>query len=165
MNINLEKMVSSLSLSEKVNSLQYFKQFNAYETINFLNNIYAPNKNLKICKLETTVPSLNILSSKIIDTIEGTSLEGQHLTGKKLILIGTINTSLLLTYCIGCNRYNTAIIETPLPFSTFIIIPKYTCDDDTINLRYLIEDISAVYLCKCKAIVSATLTIQYLDEN
>ena len=165
MNIKLEKMVSSLTFTEKSNYLQYFKQFNVYETINFLDNIYDPNGNLQICSLETTVPSLNILSSKIIDTLEGTSLEGQHLTGKKLILVGTLNTSLLITYCCGCNKFNTAVIENLLPFSTFIIIPKDICHDDVINLRYLIEDISAVYLCNCNAIVTATLTLQYLDEN
>ena len=37
-----------------------------------------------------TTPIINIDFVKIIDTLEGTSLEGQYLSGKKLIIISLL---------------------------------------------------------------------------
>lgn len=168
MKINLQKIVSDFSSPEELENFMYFKQLNVYETISFNNNVYkmsyCTNQELDIYKIEYTIPTVDIISTKIIKTMEGTSLEGQHLTGKKLVVIGEINLSLLLTYHIGCNKCNTTIKDVNIPFSTFIIIPKDTCNEDVINLRYLIEDVSSGYLGNSKTIVSVTLLIQYLEE-
>ena len=51
-----------------------------------------------------------------------------------------------------------------MPFSTFIIIPKDICNKEVVNLRYMIEDLSIVYLENDKVIISITPLIQYIDE-
>ncbi|MCR8746288.1 hypothetical protein [Romboutsia lituseburensis] len=179
MKVDLQKMVSSFSCPEELEALRYFKQFNVYETVNLnidaykkgndrnnlYRNSYYNNQEIRISKIESTIPSLNIVSTKIINTMEGTSLEGQHLTGKKLVVLGEISLSLLVTYYINCNKCNNIVKEVKIPFSTFIVIPKDTCNEEIVNLRYLIEDISTAPLDNSKAIVSITLLIQYLEEH
>jgi len=174
MNIDLQKMVPSLSCSSSIGELKYFKQLNIYETINcksyvyhennLCDEIYNDNRKIEICKVESTTPILNIVSSKIIGTIEGTSVEGQHLTGKKLVIVGELNLSLIITYSIRGDRCKKTVAKLKIPFSTFIIIPQNICNDDKVYLRYLIEDVSIANLGKGKAMVSITTLIQYLDE-
>lgn len=169
MNINLKEIIPMYCYPKEIDELNCFSQFNIYETIDYKNDVYKSINNLyeydfKVCKIENTSPNLNIISTKIINTMEGTSIDGQHLTGKKLIIIGELELSLVLTYYTTCNKYNKIIKEVRIPFSTFIIIPKDIYNLENINLRYLIEDISTAQLCNTKSIVSATLLIQYADE-
>lgn len=97
MKVILEKMDCKLSCFEELGSLEYFKQFNIYQ------NIHLSNKNSSILNIENTNPKIELCSTKIIDTkitetIKGTSLEGQYLSGKNLIIVGNINMSLILEY-------------------------------------------------------------------
>lgn len=170
MKINLKKIIyDELLLKE----LEFFKQFNIYKTIDckeylykkriFRNNSYIFKERLKLVKVEGTNPIININHVKIIDTIEGTSIEGQHLTGKKLIIIGEINCSLVCLYE-NCNLNEYKVKSICLPFSTFIIIPKDICNLEVVNLRYIIEDVTIANLEEDKIIVSITPLIQYIDE-
>lgn len=177
MKINLQKIVPNFTCSEDIDTLKYFKQFNVYETINcnkeICKNINYKNYSYKTAcpserfyrmhKIEYTCPKLNVISTKIVNTIEGTSLEGQNLTGKKLIIIGDVKLSLIIMYSDECNNCNKFIREVTIPFSTFIIIPKCLCTNE-INLKYLIEDVSIARLCSDKILVSITLLMQYIDE-
>lgn len=170
MKVNLKKIIySDLSL----NKLEFFKQFNIYKIIdckkymyykkNLSNNCYIFKKELKLCKVEVTNPVININHVKIIDTIEGTSLEGQHLNGKKIIIVGEISFSLVFLYSyLNYNRHK--VQKVCLPFSTFIIIPKDISNREIVNLRYIIEDVTIAYLEEDKIIVSITPLIQYIDE-
>lgn len=170
MKVNLRKDINMCSCLENI---EFFKQFNIYETIDcnefiyrkeFFGNRYNIVKHrLMISKIDATTPILEIQMAKLIDTVEGTSLEGQHLSGKKLILVGKINFNIIIQY--NCNKkfkYNIKNIK--IPFSTFIIIPKDICKRDSVNLRYEIEDISIAYLWKNKVFISVMPLIQYLDE-
>lgn len=170
MKINLKKIIyNELFLKE----LEFFKQFNIYKTINcmeciyikksFQNKYYIIKKVLKLCKAEATSPIIDISFVNIIDTIQGTSLEGQNLSGKKLIVIGEIKFSLVLFYRY-CKKYKYKVKNIIMPFSTFIIVPKDICKSEGINLRYIIEDISLVYLEDDKIMISVTPLIQYVDE-
>lgn len=171
MKVNLRKDINVRSCSEKI---EFFKQFNIYETINcnefiyseeFFGNRYNMVKHrLMISKADATTPILEIKFAKLLDTIEGTSLEGQHLTGKKLILVGKIKFNLIICYYYTKNRFKYSIKSIKIPFSTFIIIPKDICMRDSVNLIYEIEDLSIVYLCKNKIFISVTPLIEYLDE-
>lgn len=168
MKVNLEKMIYNILYPDELEDMNYFKQFNLYKTIeyrNYMNKIFCNDEVIKICKVETTAPTLKIISTKIINTIEGTSLEGQHLSGKKLIIIGEIGLKVILTYSVNCGRCKNAVTDVKIPFSTFIIIPKDNYCDDEINLRYLIEDSSTAYIGKGKALVSITILMQYLDTH
>ncbi|MCU9814248.1 hypothetical protein [Paraclostridium sp. AKS73] len=50
-----------------------------------------------------------------------------------------------------------------MPFSTFIVIPDDICKTKTIDLRYLIEDITIAKVSKNQVLVSLTMLIQYID--
>ncbi|WP_373600690.1 hypothetical protein [Paraclostridium bifermentans] len=175
MNVNLQRMVPTYCYPEELGELEYFIQFNVYETIDYKNDILKDIKetydlvcfcerDLDICKIGHTSPRLNIISTKIINTIEGTSIEGQHLTGKKIVIIGELELSLIIYYCTDYDGYNQFVKDISIPFSTFIMIPKDICNLGDINLRYFIEDVSLAYLCTTRVLVSTTLLIQYVDE-
>lgn len=170
MKINLKKVIYSDIF---LNKLEFFKQFNIYKTIDckeyiyykkyLFNKCYMFKEKLKLCSIEGTNPIINIDHVNIIDTIEGTSIEGQHLTGKKLIIIGSINFSLVCLYkYLNQDKYK--VKNVLLPFSTFIIIPKDICKSEVVNLRYIIEDVTIAYLEDDKVIASITPLIQYIDE-
>lgn len=166
MKVNIDKMNCNLSCFEELSPLKYFKQFNVYQDV----TLYT--KNITICNIENTTPTIEVCSIKIIDTkiiktMQGTSLEGQNLSGKKLIIVGNINLSLILYYHINYkrnkNQTKNDIVKVNIPFSTFIIIPNDTCDSNKINLRYLIEDVTVTNLSIDKIFVSVTMLIQYID--
>ncbi|SFA96836.1 SPOCS domain-containing protein [Clostridium frigidicarnis] len=134
----------------------YFTQFNVY------NNFTINCRWIDCESIEVINSKLEILSSKIIDTVIGTSIEGQHLTGKKLILVGKIIAKINLK-CFKCNN-RICCIEKNIPFSTFIILPNPINEEDPINLRYLIEDATGVMISRNKLFINVTIIIQYLDE-
>ncbi|WP_252237559.1 SPOCS domain-containing protein [Clostridium sp. ZBS5] len=111
---------------------------------------------------------LKISCAKIINTIEGKSLEGQYLSGKKLIIIGKVCTELFVV-SVNNNYSNCHYIEREIPFSTFIILPRDVCDEENIHLEYFIEDISTVNVTSKKLLLSVTFLIEFkedfLDDN
>ncbi|CDH91422.1 conserved hypothetical protein [Clostridium botulinum B str. Eklund 17B (NRP)] len=111
---------------------------------------------------------LKINCAKIINTIEGKSLEGQYLSGKKLIIIGKVCTELFVV-SVNNNYSNCHYIEREIPFSTFIILPRDVCDEEDIHLEYFIEDISTVNVTSQKLLLSVTFLIEFkedfLDDN
>lgn len=174
MKVNLQRMISSLSYSDELEDLCYFNEFNINGSLIFRKIIYKPiyikNKRYvikdiaKICKIDCTYPILKVLSTKIIGTVEGTSLEGQHLTGKKLIIVGEVNLNLIITYYIENKRFKRDIRNITVPFNTFIIIPKDTEEICSVDIKYLIEDVTAIAISKDKILVSITIFMQYLDK-
>ncbi|GAA0706894.1 hypothetical protein GCM10008904_15920 [Paraclostridium ghonii] len=166
MEVKLEKMNCKLSCFEELAPLEYFKQLNIYQNLNF------NSKNLDISNIDHTNPKIEVHSTKIIDTkitesIKGTSLEGQHLSGKNLIVVGNINMNLILEYFTKTKKIKNLkkrdIINFNMPFSTFIVIPEDTCNTDTVNLRYLIEDITIANISLNQVLASVTMLIQYID--
>lgn len=168
MELNLDKMTYNISCFPELNSMKYFKQFNIFQ------NIQLDDRRYKIGKVENTIPYVEIYSAKItnkkiIETMQGTSLEGEYLSGKKLVIVGNISMNLILTYQqIEKNRKRNSernnIISVDMPFSTSIVIPKDICENEKVNLRYLVEDVSVICITQSKLLVSTTMLIQYLDE-
>ena len=167
MKVSLKEMICNLSCIEELSPLQYFSQFNVYQ------NIVLNNKNMELRNIESTIPKLQVHSTKIIDakiteTIRGTSLEGQYLSGKNLLLVGSLKASLILNYSIKNNKNKKTkkrdVADVEIPFSTFIVIPQdiYT---DNIDLRYIIEDTTVIKITPNLVLVSITMIIQYLDEH
>lgn len=135
---------------------KYFTQFNICK------NLMLRCKDIKERNIETTIAKLEINCAKIVNTIQGVSIEGQNLTGKKLIIIGEINTKVI----VRCpkNEKKLCSSEKKIPFSNFIIVPNDICEEEPINLRYIIEDITTMIIAEGKSFVSITLLIQYIDE-
>lgn len=167
MDYSIGEMTYNISCFGELHPLKYFKQFTTYQ------NIQLSNKKSKDYRIEYTTPSIEIYSlklcdTKIVDTIKGTSLEGQHLSGKNLIILGNINMSLILKYentnkkCKRNKQKKNKVLNIMLPFSTFIVIPNYDSNEERINLRYFVEDVS-VKLNQSKIFVSVTMLMQYLE--
>jgi hypothetical protein len=134
----------------------YFKQVNIYKTVHF------PNKCISLKKSISATTELKILSTKVIDTFQGTSIEGQCLTGKKLIILGCVNVILLIPYA-NCKNKD-FLKKVSLPFSDYIIVPKECCSNQPINLKHLIEDCTVKAITTHELLVSVTTLFQYLDE-
>lgn len=149
MSINLTKIING-------DEIKYFTQFNVYKTLHF------PNKRIDLQIPIEGDTKLNIVSTKFIDTLQGTSIEGQYLTGKKLVVLGVLNVNLLIFYW-NC-KLKVSLKNMKLPFSNFIIVPKEICANQPINLRYLIEDITTKAITSHEILVSATILLQFVDE-
>lgn len=104
---------------------------------------------------------INICSAKFINTIKGTSIEGQHLTGKKLTIIGKVYLNIIFRE--KTDRKNIYLIDEIIPFSTFIIVPEDICKNEDISILYNVEDIEVVPISEKKILISVMLLLKYDD--
>lgn len=150
---NLEKLNNNTIINEQINT-RYFKQININDKLNLF-NINIDKKYILIHS-----SSLNVEFIKIIDTIEGTSYEGQFLSGKKLIIIGSVN--IIFYIKLNCRTFQST---KKIPFSTFIVIPKDTNEHNEIKLIYSIEDITIENI-ECNFLfISITIFLEYIKES
>ncbi|MEG0564485.1 hypothetical protein, partial [Anaerorhabdus sp.] len=92
--------------------IKYFTQFNVGKTITMpCMNINCKNDDID------AIARVKVYTTKIIDTCEGTSIEGQCLTGKKLIVLGSVNVKLLIPYWYYGSKEG--IKDVRIDFSTF----------------------------------------------
>ncbi|MCJ0408558.1 DUF3794 domain-containing protein, partial [Clostridioides difficile] len=147
---------------EKLEKTLYLSQFNAYK------NFKLASKKTVINSLETYVYNMNISSISLVDTIECISLEDEQLTGKKLILVGDINTDVILDYAGNKRNRNSSkknTLKLKIPFSTFIQMPRKIENKDKINLKYLIQDITSSILDDNNLFISVTAIISYENSS
>lgn len=135
---------------------QYFKQMNIYKNITLCDGCVSENQ------IQVTSVDIKIVSKKIIETMKGISLEGQVLSGKKLILIGTLEVKIFIKTSDRCKQGYW--IEREIPFSTFIIIPNDICDQDPICISHQIEDITTLVLTKGKIFTTITILFEYHED-
>lgn len=131
----------------------YFSQINVVD-----NYMYGCDPDTD--KVQVTTPTVTILQTKIVDTIKNTSLEGQNLSGKKIIITGHIKLTLVLTR-FSCSRYTTTTTEKLIPFSTYIVIPINTCENSSVWIDYAIEDSSAYIIENNRLFTSVSLLLSY----
>lgn len=136
---------------------KYFKQLNVYENIDLCYGELSEDQ------IDVTQVRLCIITLKIIDTIEGTSLEGQHLTGKKVLVNGDICSKIFIRNNDYCRTGYW--IDSIIPFSTFIVVPEDICEDECISIRYTIEDATVRILTNRKIFISITFCLEYQDEH
>lgn len=153
--VNLNKIITNYISCPLNDDTSYFTQFSIDK------DKLLPESLLKDYFIDGNSYCLKIISANILSTLKGTSIEGQHLTGKKLSITGIFLLKIIFTHkkC-GCKSY---ILKTPIPFSTFIIVPEKICDKENINLGYNVEDINIVPLCSNKIFISIMLLLQYED--
>lgn len=133
---------------------RYFKQININDKVQLYSR-YWDEKNIVV---DSAV--LNIKSMKLIDTIEGVSFEGQRLSGKKLVICGYVN----IKFYVKISNRCFCIIK-DIPISTFIVVPKDTLEDDTINVYYSIEDITTIKIECAYMFISVTIFLEYIKSN
>ncbi|TLE45585.1 SPOCS domain-containing protein [Clostridioides difficile] len=156
------KVIYNLERCEKLEKTLYLSQFNAYK------NFKLASKKTVINSLETYVYNMNISSISLVDTIECISLEDEQLTGKKLILVGDINTDVILDYAGNKRNRNSSkknTLKLKIPFSTFIHMPRKIENKDKINLKYLIQDITSSILDDNNLFISVTAIISYENSS
>lgn len=78
-----------------------------------------------------------IINNYIIPTAKGISLEGQHATGKKLIVHGSLEISIEYTREIANKSIRFALFQ--LPFSTYIILPENYNQKRGNNVKVLVN--------------------------
>lgn len=167
MKVNKKKIIYNNFLT---GDLEFFKVFNIYKIIDckkeiltkkYINNgYYSYKERLKICNVESTIPTIYIKECEIINLEDCNELEDCNLLSNKLVIIGELKFSLIVFY----NNNSNIIKNLVLSFNTFILIPSDINCREIVNLFYLIEDVSLVRLNDDKIMVSVTSLIEYKDE-
>jgi hypothetical protein len=80
-----------------------------------------------------------IIDTEIIKTPEGTSLEGQNLTGYKLLVCGDINLKIQYVACESSQGVHNA--HTTFPFCGYVVLPKDIGPNAIVKASIAIEDI------------------------
>lgn len=145
--------LSALTPQDKTKFL-YFSEFTVYSNVN-LPCCYNPS----IFSIDGVNAQPIITCCSIINTMEGKSLEGQRLSGKKLIINGYFKVKIVTNYF---NKLS--VLNEIIPFSTYIIIPMEICSKNII-LKYLIEDTTAEIIEKNKLLISVSSLFLFSDEN
>ena len=157
-NIFLEHM-EKLDYSE----LDYSKKVQFFTDFDVAKSTCVPTNNCKPLIICDCVACINISDCKVVDTIKGTSLEGQHLSSKKLLIMGTV----IFTVYFFIPYIPDLLIDVDeeAPFSVFIIVPEDTNEEGILKLKYMIEDVTATLLSKTKLFLNASIFIQYLENS
>lgn len=128
-----------------------FKQFCFHESV------LLPEAKPDVLKIVKVVSEITISDSRVIRTPKATSLEGQKLTGFKLMIDGTLNQK--VEYVGETPSQAVHAVHFNIPFSTFIILPETFKPSTNVNVIGYIEDISADIFDQRNIFVNATLLI------
>ena len=80
-----------------------------------------------------------IVHQEIIKTPKGTSLEGQNITGKKLMINGDIELKVEYVACTATQNVHTA--HTKFPFCSYVVLPNDFNPNTLVSASVLIEDV------------------------
>ncbi|MEG0857421.1 MAG: DUF3794 domain-containing protein [Terrisporobacter sp.] len=126
----------------KPSNIQYFNQIN----IDF--TLCLPKQKPDIDQITKVWIDTCIVESEIIKTPIGTSLEGQILTGYKLLVCGDIKLKIEYIACDTTQSVHSA--HTVIPFCEYIVLPTNTNPNTLINPSIIVEDIFSEQLdCRC----------------
>lgn len=128
-----------------------FKQFTVQE------NLTIPDAKPDIEQIVRVMAEASITSTKIIKTPTGTSLEGQNLTGWKLIVEGILHQK--IEYVADEPTQSVHAAHFKIPFSTFIVLPCSITTDMLATVVPYIEDIYAKQLDKRHIFKNITLLL------
>lgn len=115
--------------------LAAFKQFNVQETLEL------PEAKPDIEQIVTVKAELFITKTKVIKTPSAVSLDGQTLTGWKLIVEGNIKQ--VIQYVADEPLQSVHAAHFTIPFSTFVVLPSNYVEGTPVDVKGYIEDIYA----------------------
>lgn len=81
---------------------------------------------------------VDITNQEIIETMQGTSCEGQTLTGRKLLIDGTLNER--IEYIELCSDQSVNVAEYSIPFNTFIVLSQNCNIPEDVTIESTIEN-------------------------
>lgn len=119
-------------LPEYPNKYGAFKEFSIEETLEI------PSVKPDIEQILKISVAVIIKCTKIIETPQGISLEGQIITGRKLIVKGRLNQ--IVEYVADEVTQPVHAAHFSIPFCTFIVIPE-DYEEDSVYVSSYIEDI------------------------
>jgi len=128
-----------------------FKEFTLEE------NLTIPCAKPDIEQIVRVMAEVIITSTKIITTPKKTSLEGQILTGWKVIIEGYVNQK--VEYVADEPTQSVHAAHFKMPFSTFIVLPEDFPPGDVVTIVPYIEDIYAKQLDKRHIFKNITLLL------
>lgn len=124
------------------NDLENFRQVN-------IDHIFCiPDQKPNIEQIVKVWADACVISREVVSTPIGTSLEGQNLTGHKLLVCGDIDLKIEYVACESSQSVHTA--STKFPFCGYIVLPKGTNPNAMIKASVVIEDIFSEQIdCRC----------------
>lgn len=146
--IEYSGIVDSYELPHHMTS---FKQFTVQE------NLTIPIAKPDIEQIVRVMAEASITSTKIIKTPVGISLEGQKLTGWKLIVEGILHQK--IEYVADEPTQSVHAAHFKIPFSTFIVLPCSIKNDMVETVVPYIEDIYVKQLDKRHIFKNITLLL------
>lgn len=123
-----------------LNNPSSFKQFCLHE------NLLLPELKPDVIKIVKVVSDITILNTRVIRTPKATSLEGQKLTGYKVLNDGIIKHK--IEYIGETPSQEIHAVHFNTPFSTFIVLPEDFKTNTEVKVTGYIEDISVDILNK-----------------
>ncbi|MCY6958954.1 MULTISPECIES: DUF3794 domain-containing protein [Clostridium] len=129
--------INSNCIPENVSA---FKQFNIEETA------CLPITKPDIEQILKVIADVEIKSTRAIRTPVGTSLEGQVLTGWKLVIEGKVNQK--VQYVADLPEQPSHAAHFSVPFSTFVVLPEDFVMGTPVTVTPFLEDIYVEQLDK-----------------
>lgn len=114
-------------------NMDYFKQFNKDFTV------CIPSQKPEVEQIEAVWVNATIVTRKIIKTPQETSLEGQMLTGYKLMVTGDIQYK--VEYTALNERKTVHTVSMLIPYCECIVLPEDSRVNDLVMIRVEIEDL------------------------
>ncbi|HEX9061476.1 MAG TPA: DUF3794 domain-containing protein [Clostridia bacterium] len=131
--------VSGLADAFPVNPVN-FKQLSVQETLTI------PKVKPDVEQIVSVTAEVKIKCKNVINTPEGTSIEGQILTGKKLVVEGVISQK--VEYVAAEPTQPVHAVHFDIPFSSYIVLPSTFQPCTPVEVTGYIEDIFVQLLNK-----------------
>ena len=116
-----------------------------FTQITVCSDLCIPSYKPDIQRVTKVTTSVSVSDYKVIKTPIATSLEGQNLTGSKLIVHGTLK-YIVLYIADTCNQslYSSSFC---VPFCTYVVLPEYFLSSTPIDITPYIEDVYVDNFC------------------
>lgn len=137
--IDLKDAVITASGSQNSNLVCTSVGPNSFKQFMVSSKLPIPCSQYGVCEIINKFIDVEITSTEIIDTIKGMSCEGETLTGKKVVVNGTLMER--IEYVELCADKSIKIAEYNIHFNTFIVLPENYNELDCIKVDSTIEDI------------------------
>lgn len=148
----IETKESFSNTTETIAAQTNFKQLSVNEILSI------PNQKPDAEDILNTLIDVTINNTQVIKTTKGTSIEGQILTGYKLIVEGSLHQKIEYIANEPSQTVHTAEFE--VPFSSFIILPENYIEDSPTNVVAYIEDIYVKLLDRRTIFKNITLRLE-----
>lgn len=129
----------STTKKDQGNSVTVLLAISNFKQLSIESYLTIPEAKPCIETINTLTGTIDILNSNVIETPKATSIEGQKLTGHKLIVRGLLQ--LVIEYTALEEKQSVHSAHYAVPFSTFIILPPHYRVGSRLEIEGIVEDI------------------------